>query len=283
MAVQTGGGVFANLPRNTVREDHKMRRWMAALALGVMAQAAQALDDPQVMLEDPMKSGMWDYHQIRLLGDPADIRFDARVRVMAPEVAEDSLNVPLLVDASGIDNVKRIVVSADYGPIPHILTYYPEEAAPKLALRFKIDQATAIRASVETHDGQWFVGSTYIDAAGGGCTAPAHAYASDDWEEKLGEIHGRLWAASGRARVVVDHPMDTGLADGIPVFIIQTLDFETDAGALMARIDLHEPVNEDPAFTLYFDPGTLPGVLHVKGRDNNGNRIKGVLTEGEMN
>ncbi len=258
-----------------------LRRILACLSVTALASGALALDDPRTKLKDPMKSGMWDYHQVQLLGDPEAIQFDDRVVVRGPTSAEDSLNVPLLVDASGINNVKRIVVSADYGPIPHILTYYPEQAEAKIGLRFKIDQATAIRASVETHDGQWFVGSTYIDAAGGGCTAPAHAYASDDWEEKLGEIHGRLWAASGRARVIVDHPMDTGLSGDIPVFIIQNLTFESEAGDLMARLELFEPVNEDPAFSLYFEPGTVGGVLHVSGRDNNGNRIKGVLSESE--
>ncbi len=253
-----------------------------AMAVGLcLGSGAWALDDPVTRLDDPMGSGMWDYHQVRLLGDPADIRFDDRVILRAPATAEDSLNVPLLVDATGIDNVRRILVFADYGPIPHVLTYYPEQAQPRIGLRFKIDQGTAMRAAVETHAGQWFVGSTYIDAAGGGCTAPAHAYASDDWEEKLGEIHGRLWAASGRARVIVDHPMDTGLADGIPVFIIEELQLETEDGTVMARLELFEPVNEDPAFSLYFEPGTLPASLRVTGRDNNGNRIRGVLGGGE--
>jgi len=224
---------------------------------------------------------MWDLHRVDWLGAPGDIQCDDRVVVRGPASAQDILNVPLMSDASGIDNVKRIVISADYGPIPHIMTYYPQQAEPKIGLRFKIDQGTAIRASVETHDGQWFIGYTYIDAAGGGCTVPAHAYASDDWEEKLGEIHGRLWAATGRARVIVDHPMDTGLAGDIPVFIIETLSLETEDGAVMARMDLFEPVNEDPAFSLYFEPDTFGGPLHVKGRDNNGNRFEGILTEGD--
>ncbi|MBV7395199.1 quinoprotein dehydrogenase-associated SoxYZ-like carrier [Mameliella sediminis] len=254
-----------------------------AAILAVAGTAALALDDPQTPLQDPMESGMWDYHQKGLLGDPADIRFDDRVVVRGPVSAEDSLNVPLLVDATAIPEVKRIVVSADYGPIPHILTYYPQQAQAKLALRFKIDQATAIRASVETKSGQWFVGSAYIDAAGGGCTAPAHAYASDDWEEKLGEVHGRLWAAAGRARLVVDHPMDTGLADGIPVFIIEDLALQAEDGTALARLELREPVNEDPAFTFYFAEGALPASVKVVGRDNNGNKIRGLLSEGELN
>ena len=259
-----------------------LRHTLAALSLA-LAMPAFASDTPQTQLVDPYASGMWDYHQIELLGDPADIRFDDRVKVRAPLSAEDAFNVPLLVDASEIDDVEEIVVSVDYGPIPHILTFYPGQAQPKLALRFKIDQATAIRASVRTKSGSWHVGGTQIDAAGGGCTAPAQAYATDDWEEKLGEIHGRLWAASGRARLIVDHPMDTGLADGIPVFIIRDLSFTDDDNRELARIALKEPVNEDPTFTLFFDPTTMPPLMHVKGRDNNGNEIEGTLTGEELN
>ncbi len=99
----------------------RLTAWVMAAALA-LAGAAWGLDDPQTKLDDPMQSGMWDYHQIDILGDPADIRFDDRVVVRGPAEAEDSLNVPLLVDATAIPNVRRIVVTADYGPIPHILT-----------------------------------------------------------------------------------------------------------------------------------------------------------------
>ncbi|MCV2886867.1 quinoprotein dehydrogenase-associated SoxYZ-like carrier [Ruegeria aquimaris] len=255
----------------------------SALAVAISLVAGSVSGAPQVQLEDPFSSGMWDYHQEALLGDPAKIRFDDRVRVIAPDTAEDAFNVPLLVDATALSDVEEIVISVDYGPIPKILSFFPGDAEPKLALRFKIDQATAIRASVRTRTDGWHVGGTLIDAAGGGCTAPALAYASDDWEEKLGEMHGRLWRSSGRARVIVDHPMDTGLADGIPVFIIRDLTFSTDDGHEVARIALSEPVNEDPAFTLYFDPETMPSLLHVRGRDNNGNEIEGILTDEEVN
>lgn len=254
-----------------------------ALVAAIMTGTASASDTPKVQLQDPFASANWDYHQILLLGDPDRIAFDDRVIVQAPAVAEDAVNVPLLVDATAIADVEKIVISADYGPIPHILTYYPGQALPKIALRFKIDQATAIRASVQTRDGAWHVGGTHVDAAGGGCTAPAAAYASSDWEEKLGEMHGRLWADSGRARVVVDHPMDTGLADGIPLFIIGELTLAAEPGGTpLARLDLHEPVNEDPAFTFYFPQQDMPAQLHVAGRDNNGNRFAGTLRNSEL-
>lgn len=258
------------------------RSALVASLFAILAGPALAADDVRVPLEDPLKSGMWSYHQKHLLDDPEAIAFDDRVVLSAPRIAEDAVNVPLLVDATALDTkVTRMVISADYGPIPHIMTYYPGTAAPKISLRFKVDQGTAIRASVQTEDGAWHVGSTYIDAAGGGCSAPAVAYANSDWYDRLGEMHGQIWAASGRARVIVDHPMDTGLAGDIPVFIIEGLKFTDDAGTEVARMDLYEPVNEDPAFTVYFDADETPSVLHVAGRDNNGNRVKGTLTTSE--
>ena len=253
-----------------------MRNLLVAFAL--VATPALALDDPQTPLVDPMGSGQWSYHQVVLYGDPADIRFDDRVRVLAPASAEDSLHVPVLVDASTIPDVKSITLSADYGPIPKILTFYPGEAEAKLAFRFKIDQATPIRAVVETHSGSFHVGSVEIDAAGGGCTQPAAAYADSGWEDHLGEVRGRVWPASGRVRTIISHPMDTGLADGIPIFIIEDIALSsTEDGRQLTHVEFFEPVNEDPALTFYFPKDTLDDELRVSGRDNNGNEIDAVI------
>ncbi len=250
-------------------------RLLAVLCM--LAGPALALDEPQTPLVDPFSSGMWNYHQVELLGDPENIQFDDRVVVRAPESAEDSFHVPVLVDASQIPDVKRILLSVDYGPIPKILTYWPEGAKAKIAFRFKIDQGTPVRAAVETHSGSWHIGGVEIDAAGGGCTAPAAAYANADWEERLGEVHGQIWPERGRLRMVVSHPMDTGLADGIPVFIIEELSVASPDGTELGRIEMYEPVNEDPAVTLYFEDETLGDHVLVAGRDNNGNEIEAVL------
>lgn len=246
----------------------------AASAFLAAAVPARALDDPKVALDDPYRSGMLDFHQINILGDPERIALDPRVRVSGPRSAEDSLHVPLMVDARGVPDVRRIVVFVDYGPIPKILEFYPGDAEPALSFRFKIDQSTPVRAAVETTDGAWLVGSTRIDAAGGGCTSPAAAYASDDWEERLGDVRARIWPESGRVRLAVSHPMDTGLADGIPVFIIEHLRLSDPDGRERAKLVLFEPVEEDPHFGLHFAEGALAGPLRLSGRDNNGNEIE---------
>jgi sulfur-oxidizing protein SoxY len=257
-----------------------MRRSLSlipVLIAATLAGPALALDPPRHPITDPYASGMWDYHQIDILGDPAQIAFDPAVIVTAPDFAEDSFNVPVDVDATALRDVVRIVVLVDYGPIPKILTFYPGEAEARLSLRFKIDQSTPIRAAVRTKDGAWHVGGTVIDAAGGGCNAPAMAYAADDWEQHLGEVHGRIWPETGRVRMIVDHPMDTGLADGIPVFILQTLALSTPDGRELTRIELSEPVNENPAFTVHFEPGTIGDAMLLTGRDNNGNTVRATL------
>ena len=249
---------------------------VASFALHMLCGAVLAAE-PRVQLVDPLNSGNWTWTQTEILGNPEKIEFDDRVVIRAPEAAEDSFNVPVLVDATALGGVEQIVMLVDYGPIPKILTYWPGKAEAKVSFRFKIDQATPVRAAVKLEDGSWHIGSRVIDAGGGGCTAPAAAYASDDWEEQLGEVRGMLWPDKGRLRMVISHPMDTGLADGIPAFFIQDLEIKSSVGEQVARFELHEPVNEDPAFTLYFDKGRLDDKVTVRARDNNGNRIAGEL------
>ena len=183
--------------------------------------------------------------------------FDERVRVVAPASAEDALNVPVMVDASSLDaqdKVEEIVVFADMNPIPRILNYRPTGAKPLIGLRLKLQQATPIRAAARTRDGVWHVGGVFVDAAGGGCTSPALAHGDPDWESHLGEVQARAWAPAAdgavRLRFRVRHPMDTGLAPGIPAFYLETLAIHDAQGRELGRIDTFEPVSENPVFTL---------------------------------
>jgi len=74
------------------------------------------------------------------------------------------------------------------------------------------------------------------------------------------------------------HPMDTGLAAGIPAFHIEDIVVTDASGQVLSRIQPLEPVAENPSFTLDF-AAVAPGTrLHVGGRDNNGNRIDAWVT-----
>ena len=100
----------------------------------------------------------------------ATAKFSDAVIVKGPAFADDAMNVPLLVDARALSavggGVVRIKVSVDRNPVRQVLDFEPLRALPMLAFRIRMEQASPVRAFVQTKDGQWHVGSTWVQAAG---------------------------------------------------------------------------------------------------------------------
>ncbi|MEW8467924.1 MAG: quinoprotein dehydrogenase-associated SoxYZ-like carrier [Candidatus Thiodiazotropha sp.] len=226
---------------------------------------------------DPLDSTMWQDMRRTLLGD-APVVFDDRIRVLAPGDAEDSMNVPVLVDASALGEVTRLLVFAELNPIHKVLEMEPLKAKPLVGFRIKVQQATPIRAAALTPDGMWHVAGRIVDAAGGGCTVPSLGSGNSDWASRMGEVLGRLWSCKGssRLRLRIMHPMDTGLVPGIPAFHIDQLDFLDASGERLSRLFLYEPVAENPVLTLDLPQRDSVTVL---GADNNGNPIEAIISK----
>lgn len=245
---------------------------LLVLALGAGAVSAQAPADP---LGD---RGRWADMQ-RQFYRGGEVTFDARVRVEAPPTAEDAMNVPVAVDARALagEAIDRIVVVADYNPILKVLEFEPTGVAPYLAFRIKVQQSTPVRAGVRLRDGRWLVGSAMVDSQGGGCTAPSSGRSLAGWERTLNTVSARRFSspAGERLRFSVMHPMDTGLANGIPAFFLDELNVRDAEGRTLARIWPSEPVSENPVFTL--ELAGVQRVTRIDGRDNNGNRVLGLL------
>jgi sulfur-oxidizing protein SoxY len=244
---------------------------MLWLLCGFIASLATAAADSTAIASDPLDSSMWREMHERLL-DGAPVVFDDRIKVIAPMSAEDSLNVPVKVDASALDDVRRIVVFADFNPIPRILEFEPLKASAAISFNFKVQQATPLHAAALDANGLWHVGGVLLDASGGGCTQPSVGSASDDWADQLGSLSARLWPRDKgqRLRLRIMHPMDTGLAPSIPAFYIERVEINDEQGGALAKIRLFEPVSENPTLTLDL-PETRS--LAVFARDNNGNRV----------
>jgi len=231
---------------------------------------------------DPLKSVMWNQMYDEFLdGGARKVVFDKNVVVKTMVNVEDQFHVPVTVDARGLKDVKEIVVFSDLNPIWHVLTYKPEEAEPYISFRFKVQQSTPIRAAVLTSDNVWHVGGVDLEAAGGGCTAPAMAHGLPDWTLRLAEVRAKIWRSidnrETRLRVRVQHPMDTGLADGIPAFFIETLDIKSTEGRMFGRLQIQEPVSENPAFTLMPKLKSSDSSVVVDGRDIEGNNFRAVV------
>ncbi len=241
----------------------------AALLLALMATSASAAraDYPA----DPLGSPMWTAHARTLFGDD-HVRFDPRVKVAFPPIAENQRAFPVAIDARSIPGVTRMILFADLNPIPVAIDYHPEKAGAYLATRIKLDQRTPVRGAVQLADGQWLVSGGWIDAAGGGCSAPPVSRVKGDWAQHLGEIRGEAWPLAGggsRLRLSLRHPMDTGLVANIPTYHLETLTVKNGVGAQIASMAIWASVAEDPAITIL--PTAAPGDrLTVDARDTNG-------------
>lgn len=229
-------------------------------------------------LIDPLDSPSWELvHKLILSNEK--VVFDKRVKVVVPDMAEDPMNVPVSVSIDGLDEIEEIRLFADLNPIKEILNFHPEKIEPFIAFRFKVQQSTPVRAAARTKDGVWHVGGSWLDATGGGCTAPSVGRGLANWEETLGNVKSRLWAREGkpdRLRFRIMHPMDTGLAPGIPAFYIEALQLKDKNGDTLAHIESYQPVSENPFFSLDLESKEYQG-LTLTGRDNNGNLINQVL------
>jgi len=238
---------------------------------------------------DPLGSARWEDMRRNFFADHKVV-FDNRIQVTAPATAEDPMNVPIRINASEVPDVRRVVIIADFNPILEVLRYYPDGALANLGFRVKLQQSTPVRAAAMTGDGVWHLGGTWVNTAGGGCTAPSAGSASPEWQKRLGEVSGRIFlparskeeadvgeAAPGavRLRLRIIHPMDTGLAPGIPAFFLQELKVADKRGRELMRIEAFEPVSENPVFTVDLPGEFAEGYLRVSGSDNNGNRIDG--------
>lgn len=260
--------------RNTL--SNGMMRTLLSLATLAAPVAAQSQTPPA----DPLDSPMWDYHAGKLFAG-APVVFDPRVEVALPVVTENQHVLPVTVDARALGEVVRIVIFADLNPIPVAVEYSPLAAQAFIATRIKLDQRTPVRAAVLTADGVWHVGGDWVDAAGGGCSAPPLSRVRGDWADHLGELRGAAWSAPGatRLRLSFRHPMDTGLVENIPAYNIDQLTVSDAEGRTLARMAVHGSVSEDPSFTLLLAPG-LAGDLAVAARDTGGLEFAGTLAAG---
>ena len=211
----------------------------------------------------------------------ATIVDDLRVQVIGPKSAEDSMNVPISVRMDGLSEVEEVHVLVDYNPIIKAIEFFPIKAAPALTFRIKLQQSSPVRALARTRDGIWHHGVTVVEAAGGGCTAPSTGSAAPDWTAALNKVASKQFARDGltRIRLQIQHPMDTGLAPGVPAFFIEKLAVVDSKNQELMRLHVFEPISENPIFSIDVPSNVASGELSLRGVDNQGNRVRARLAQ----
>lgn len=223
---------------------------------------------------------MWEYIADLAFGKDAVVRFDPRVKVAFPTIAENQRVFPVQVDARGIADIARVMIVIDLNPIQIPIDYRLGDAEPFVSTRVKLDQRTPVRGAVQLKDGSWLVSGGWIDAAGGGCSAPPVSRVKGDWAQHLGEVRGRLWRtrAGPRVQLAFRHPMDTGLVNNIALYHLEELRLTAPDGRDLGSLKMEAALSEDPVITLM--PRARPGeAVAFAGRDTNGVEFAGELTE----
>lgn len=253
-------------------------RWLGvAIAVVGVIGGGITTSRAEIAADDPLQSVMWPTVREALFAGQQTV-FDNTVQVITAAKVENNMQVPVFIEVpASLGAVSEIVVFADYNPIPKIISYQPGTALPRLGFEMKVQEQTPIRAAARTSDGVWHIGGVWVDAAGGGCTTASLGQSSRLWETHLNETHYRRWVRPDgieRLAVTMIHPMDTGLAVGIPAFYLQHLTLRDQDGQVLAQVFPAEPVSENPVFTLDVRPAAPgAGTWRLEGRDSDGNEL----------
>ena len=94
---------------------------------------------------DPLGSARWGRHAQKQVLQGATVIFDPRVKVNAPSVAENPMQVPVTIDATALPGVQRCWSLPT--SIPSQALRFPETAHPFPGLPLKLQQSSPVRRS----------------------------------------------------------------------------------------------------------------------------------------
>ena len=223
--------------------------------------------------ENPEASAIWQKVRASLFQSrPITTATDEVISLEAPTRADDAAVVPIAIrtrlpQAGGrrIDKV-YLIIDNNPSPISAIFQFTPLSGRADIETRVRIDEYTHVRAIAETSDGQLFMATRFLKAAGG-CSAPPGKDAQAALAT-LGRMKIRVEDSAGvdpqgnqpvLAQLMISHPNDSGLAMNQvsrlftpPHFVRQVR--ITYGGQPVMSADVDFSISENPNFRFYFLP-----------------------------
>ena len=223
--------------------------------------------------ENPEASAIWQKVRASLFQSrPITTATDEVISLEAPTRADDAAVVPIAIrtrlpQAGGrrIDKV-YLIIDNNPSPISAIFQFTPLSGRADIETRVRIDEYTHVRAIAETSDGQLFMATRFLKAAGG-CSAPpgkdAQAALATLGRMKFRVEGGTSGDPKGNqpvlAQLMISHPNDSGLAMNQvsrlftpPHFVRQVR--ITYGGQPVMSADVDFSISENPNFRFYFLP-----------------------------
>ncbi len=247
---------------------------LAALLGAAPAQPAGAADAP------------WPELRALLFADRPVLDGAGVIALEAPERAYDAAVVPITISALAPQTpgryVKTVHLLIDHNPAPVAGVFHltPANGVATIATRVRVNEYTDVRAIAETSDGQLYMASRFVKAAGG-CSAPAlrdHEAAI----ARLGQMklkHGRLrLGAPNQVQLLISHPNYSGLQidqlsrNWIPPHYVRTIEVRYD-GQPVLSVDADISLSENPSIHFSFVPDR-PAALEALVEDSEGARFR---------
>lgn len=241
---------------------------VSALLAGPLPALAADSDDP------------WPELQELLFGD-REIHDGAGVIALeAPERAADAAVVPLTIEAllpqSAARYIKTVHLVIDRNPAPVAGVFHltPLNGVATIATRVRVNEYTNIHAIAETSDGELFMTSRFVKAAGG-CSAPA----LKDHEQAMARL-GKMklnhtpfrMDEPNQVQLLISHPNYSGLQidqvsrNWIPPHYVRTIEVSYDGQPVLA-VEGDISLSENPSIHFSFVPDR-PGELSVEVEDS---------------
>ena len=179
--------------------------------------------------------------------------------------------------------VKSLTLIVDENPSPIVskFNFTPKVGNASLTTRVRIDKYTYVRAVVEMNNGEKYMNSNFVKAAGG-CSAPSLAD-MDTVMARLGKMKMKFFETGNsnspsKAQFLISHPNFSGLQFNqltraeIPAHFVNYIKIEQDSELILeAYPDIS--LSEDPAITFHFHDSGSP--LKVTVEDSEGKNYAG--------
>ena len=223
--------------------------------------------------EDKIEDATFNDIAKPIIGDKKYIIDKEKIRIKVPNFADNSLQVPIFVDASKIKNSKRMVLFADYNPIPLIADMKVSNILPVVSTNIKVAAETPLRVLVLDENDIWHVSTALIKSAGGGCDVSSLSTGNDEFAERLGTGKIKVFDKKDRKRIKASifHPMETGLVFGSSEFFINKIVIKQENKTL-STIKTTSVISENPRFI--FEAKNKAKNFDMHFFDNDGNEFK---------
>jgi len=189
---------------------------LGRLACGVVAAL--------VAITPAQADSTWDELKPDVFGDRPILNGAGVISLSAPKRPKDQSAVPLgvkvrLPDGRSIKSVS-FIVDENPSPVAAVFDFGDKRNSADLAARFRLNEATDVRAVVETHDGALYMVEQHVKFAGGqaACAAPPAGdpaeIAANMGRMAYANTAGSAKTASSlinRGSLTVSHPNHTGM------------------------------------------------------------------------